>query len=172
MAPRRIPSVRKTLLIVGEGHTEKAFLNHLKTIYCVRDINVEVINARGKGPDHILNHAIGCQNHTPRDFVGVLLDTDLDWPKDLVKRLTIQGFQLMGAIPCIDGLILDIINQPKPVASHSCKNKLLGILPGASTDKNSYTAILSKPVLDQARVKIEVLDDLINLIQGKLKVKA
>lgn len=170
MAPRRIPSVRKTLLIVGEGHTEKAFLNHLKSIYCIREINVDVINARGKGPEHILNHALGCQAHTPRDFVGILLDTDLEWPKETVKRMTKQGFQLMGAIPCIDGLILDIIEQPKPPASQGCKVKLIGILPGASTDKNTYTSILSKPVLDKARVKIAVLNDLINLIQGKLKV--
>lgn len=171
MAPRRIPSVRKTLLIVGEGHTEKAFLNHLKSIYSVREVNVEVINARGKGPDHILKHAIGCQAHSPRDLVGVLLDTDLEWPKELVKRMTKDGFQLMGSIPCIDGLILEIINQPKPNGSQSCKDKLGSILQGASTDKNTYTTILAESVLETARENVEVLNDLINLIQGKLKVR-
>lgn len=170
MAPRKAPRVRKTLLLVGEGHTEKAFINHLKSIYCIRGVNVEVINARGKGPEHILNHAIGCQAHTPRDLVGVLLDTDLAWPKDLVRTMTKNGFQLMGSLPCIDGLILDIIDKPKPKLSQSCKDELVKILPGSSTDKNTYSSLLAKPVLEQARVKIEVLNDLINLIQGKLKV--
>lgn len=172
MAPRRVPRVRKTLLIVGEGHTEKAFINHLKSIYCIREINVEVINARGKGPEHILNHAIGCQAHTPRDLVGVLLDTDLTWPKDLVKSMSRDGFQLMGSLPCIDGLILDIIDAPKPKLSQACKDKLFSILPGPCTDKNTYSLLLAKPVLEQARQKVEVLNDLINLIQGKMKAKS
>ncbi len=169
MAPRKIPSVRKTLLIVGEGHSEKAFLNHLKSIYSIRGVNIDVVNARGKGPDHILNHALNCQAYTPRDYVGVLLDTDLKWPREIVKQATEQGFQLMGTIPCIDGFILDIINEIKPVESQRCKEKLNKILPGPSTDKNSYSKVLSKQILDNARKSNEILDDLINLMQEKLK---
>lgn len=169
MAPRRKISVRKTLLIVGEGHSEKAFLNHLKLHYCVKEINVDVVNARGKGPEHILNYALNCQEYSPRNMVGVLLDTDLKWPSDLVKRTSEQGFQLMGTIPCIDGFLLDILNETKPNGSQKCKDKLLNILPGPSTDKDTYSTVLSKDILDKAREKNEVLNDLINIIQGKFR---
>lgn len=171
MAPRKIPSVRKTLLIVGEGHTEKAFLNYLKSIYCIRAINVDVVNAQGKGPEHILNHALNCQAYSPRDLVGVLLDTDLNWPIEIVKRTKEKNFQLMGAIPCIDGFLLDILNETKPLESQKCKRKLTEILPGPSTDKNTYSSIFSQDILEQARKKNDVLNDLINLIQGVIKNK-
>lgn len=171
MAPRKKPSVRKTLLIVGEGHSEKAFINHLKSHYCVREINVDVVNARGKGPEHILNYALSCQDYSPRNFVGVLLDTDLKWPSDLVKRTAEQGFQLIGTIPCIDGFLLDLLKEKKPNSSQKCKEKLQKILPGPSTDKDTYAVILSKTILDKARGENEVLDDIINLIQGKFKIK-
>lgn len=121
MAPRKKPNVRKTLLIVGEGHSEKAFINHLKSHYCVREINVDVVNARGKGPEHILNYALSCQDYSPRNFVGVLLDTDLKWPSDLVKRTAEQGFQLIGTIPCIDGFLLDLLKEKNQIVARNAR---------------------------------------------------
>lgn len=166
MVRRVRPIVRQTLLIVGEGHSEKAFLNHIKSLYCIKSISVDVKNARGKGPEHIINYALSCQEYSSRDIVGVLLDTDLAWPGELVKRTEKRGFQLMGTIPCIDGFILDLLNVKKPITSQKCKDKLSTILPGSSTEKETYATILSKDVLDQARAKNETLDDIINLIQG------
>ncbi|EPJ5578699.1 RloB domain-containing protein [Citrobacter farmeri] len=158
--------VRKTLLIVGEGHDEKALLNHIKSLYCIRAVSVDVKNAGGKGPDHILNYAINCQEYSSRDIVGVLLDTDLVWPKELVKRTTEYGFQLIGTNPSIDGFVLDLLNEKKPLTTAKCKKKLSKLLPGPSTEKETYAKILSKEMLDQSRTKNETLDDIINLIQG------
>gem|GEM_PF-2578925 len=41
----------RTLLIVGEGRHEEAFLNHLKQLYVPRGcgLSVTIKNARGKG---------------------------------------------------------------------------------------------------------------------------
>lgn len=169
MPPRNHRKVRKTLLLVGEGHAEKAFLNYLKSLYSIRDINVDVVNARGKGPDHILNHSLKCQKYSPRDLVGVLLDTDLAWPEKLVKEANNKGFQLMGAIPCIDGLILEILKEKKPESSKLCKEKLAEILPGPNTDKDTYEKVFNKEILDQAKTGNEILNDLINIMQGIIK---
>jgi len=51
--------VRKTLLIVGEGDSEEAFLKHLRELYCSdgAGVAVTVRNAHGKGPEHVINHA-------------------------------------------------------------------------------------------------------------------
>ena len=41
--------LRKVVLVVGEGQTEKAFLNHLKSIFKGKS-KVQVKSAGGKGP--------------------------------------------------------------------------------------------------------------------------
>ena len=52
MARKRHP-LRKTLLIVGEGDSEAAFLKHLRDLYCSggAGVAVTVRNAHGKGPE-------------------------------------------------------------------------------------------------------------------------
>lgn len=50
--------IRKTLLVVGEGDSEKAFLRHLRGLYCSGGAGVAatVSNAHGGGPDNVINH--------------------------------------------------------------------------------------------------------------------
>lgn len=50
---RKQHQVRKTLLIVGEGDSEEAFLKHLRELYCSggAGVAVTVRNAHGKGPE-------------------------------------------------------------------------------------------------------------------------
>lgn len=59
---RRRVQQRKTLLVVGEGETEVAFLSYLKRVYCQGEntVKVTVRNAYGKGPEHVLDHAHRC----------------------------------------------------------------------------------------------------------------
>ena len=48
---------QRTLLIVGEGRHEEAFLNYLKQLYVPRGcgLSVTIKNARGKGALHVAN---------------------------------------------------------------------------------------------------------------------
>lgn len=50
----------KTLLIVGEGYDEVAFLNHLKQFpgVCGRGVEITIRNARGKGAAGVIDCAI------------------------------------------------------------------------------------------------------------------
>jgi hypothetical protein len=72
---------RKTLLIVGEGYDEVAFLNHLKQFpgVCGRGVEITVRNARGKGAAGVIDCAIKLTANAAYDQVAVLLDTDTDW---------------------------------------------------------------------------------------------
>lgn len=56
---RKQHRVRKTLLIVGEGDSEEAFLKHLRDLYCSggSGVAVTVRNAHGKGPENVIDHA-------------------------------------------------------------------------------------------------------------------
>ena len=60
--------VRKTLLIVGEGDSEEAFLKHLRDLYCSggAGLTVTVRNAHGKGPENVIDHAAKQAKHSKR----------------------------------------------------------------------------------------------------------
>jgi len=68
--------VRQTLLVVGEGDAEIAFVRHLKAIY--RDAlgrAVQEANAHGKGGRHVLETAVQRARNRDYDKVILLLDT-------------------------------------------------------------------------------------------------
>lgn len=72
---------KTTVLIVGEGDTEKAFLDHLKLHYVTRGCGVSVTtrNAHGKGPENVVDVAIKHARGADYSIVAVLMDTDLPW---------------------------------------------------------------------------------------------
>src|SRR5699024_7020427 len=78
--------IRKTVLAVGEGHTEIGFLKYLRSLYCSTQnrstIAPKVIikNAYGKGPEHIYSTALAERQNKSFDRAFVLLDTDVEWP--------------------------------------------------------------------------------------------
>ncbi len=71
---------QRTLLIVGEGRHEEAFLNHLKKLYVPRGcgLSVTIKNARGKGALHVVSWTARQIANADYDVVAVLLDTDVD----------------------------------------------------------------------------------------------
>lgn len=50
----------KTLLIVGEGYGEVAFLNHIKQFpgACGNGVKITIKNARGKGAGNVVDYAM------------------------------------------------------------------------------------------------------------------
>src|SRR5690554_3982718 len=100
--PKRIIRQRATLLIVGEGATEEAFLQHLRTLYCSdrKGASVTIRNAYGKGPDNVLNVAIREASRAAQfDHVAVLMDTDIPWSQKLKKQAKDNGIHLIGCEP-------------------------------------------------------------------------
>ena len=78
---RKQHQVRKTLLIVGEGDSEEAFLKHLRELYCSggSGVAVTVRNAHGKGPENVIDHAARQARIYSYDARAALLDTDIPW---------------------------------------------------------------------------------------------
>ena len=72
---------QRTVLLVGEGYAEVAFIEHLKTLYVSRGcgLALTVKNARGKGALHVVDVAIRQSRNAAFDVRAVLLDTDTDW---------------------------------------------------------------------------------------------
>ncbi|MEO6277640.1 hypothetical protein [Roseateles sp.] len=100
--PQKTPTreVRRTLLIVGEGLAEEAFLRHLKALYVERGSKaVTIKNAKGKGGRHVLSYALAQRKTADYDKVAALLDTDKDWDDTQRVRARQQGVEVVEGHP-------------------------------------------------------------------------
>lgn len=140
-------AISKTLLLVGEGYAEKAFLSHLKSLFANGVFKVTIVTAGGKGPEHIISHAISCKKCDGYDFVVVLLDTDIQWPRTHVQKAMSAGLNLVGSDPCLEGLLLDVIGMAKSPTNNGCKKLLHPVLSGPCTERDSYAEVYTHGVL-------------------------
>lgn len=159
---------KTTLLIVGEGDTEKAFLDHLKSHYVIRGCGVSVTtrNAHGKGPENVVGVAIRHAKGADYTIVAVLMDTDLPWSSALRKLARTNKICLIGANPCCDGLLLRILGEYVPAESPQCKTKLLERMGSKPVVPDVYRRDFTKALLDGQRGAVGPLDKLLGLMTG------
>lgn len=160
--------VQKTLLVVGEGDAEVAFLKHLRSLYCTQGAGVRVTirNAHGKGPGNVVTHAARLAQGCSYDSCVALLDTDIEWTEELKKRARKAKIELVGSSPCIEGLLLLILRKRCPEQSAQCKRELKRNLGYDVTEWEHCAHVFPKTVLDGARTRISELDRLIKQYEG------
>lgn len=165
---RKQYKVRKTLLLVGEGDSEEAFLKHLRELYCSGGAGavVTIRNAHGKGPEHVINHAARQARIYSYDMVVALLDTDILWTDKLKKEARKAKIEMIGSSPCLEGLLLSILGERPAAQSAECKKSIHQLLGIDLTERQSYARHFPKTVLDSARVTISELERLLKFIQG------
>ena len=164
MTGRKRKSAQFTVLLVGEGTTDCAFLRHIKSLYISRGcgISVTVRNAHGKGPDHVVDYAIRQYRNADYDRVVVLLDTDIEMTTNVKKRAKTKKLQIIGSIPCLEGLLLKILDKNVPVTSDECKAQCGRVLPERLTSPEDYRHLFPKEVIDKRHSHISELATLIN----------
>jgi len=171
---RRVISVRrtvlKTVLIVGEGDTEKAFLDHLKRLYVTRGCGVAVTvrNAHGKGPENVIDAAMRHAKNGDFDIVAVLMDTDLPWTDTIRELARVHPICMVGATPCADGLLLQILGERVPEQSKHCKDAFHARLGRTPFVREAYEQDFSEPLLNQKSKTIPALGKLLALMAGQL----
>ncbi len=165
---RKTRKQRKTLLVVGEGQTEVAFLNYLKTLYCRASTSVKVTvqNAYGKGPENILQTAIRKKKQAGYDRVIAVLDTDIPWTATLKKEAQSNDVDLIGNTPCIEALFLNLLGESAPSDTLGCKKAITAIIKVDLLDKNSYTAWCTKEKIELLRVSNKNLNNLLRAYAG------
>jgi hypothetical protein len=173
MARRATPvrrTVLKTVLIVGEGDTEKAFLDHLKHLYVTRRCGVTVTtrNAHGKGPANVVDAAMRHAKNGDYAIVAVLMDTDLPWTDEIRKKARGHRICLVGASPCVDGLLLEILGEHVPEQSSRCKTVFHERLGRKPFTREAYEQDFPQAVLDERRNAVASLEKLLMLMTGKL----
>ncbi|MCL4315541.1 MAG: RloB domain-containing protein [Gammaproteobacteria bacterium] len=171
MAKRKTTRTRvvlKTVLLVGEGHSEKAFLEHLKSLYISRGcgVHVTIRNAYGKGPEHVIEKVTRYARNADFKLKAALLDEDIPWSPQIIQYAKRNRVSLIGSSPCLEGFLLKILNQPVPDVCKTCKDKLHPQLPGKPTLSSSYAGLFSKASLETRRSVIEDLENLIKILTG------
>ena len=158
---KRRPS--RTVLLIGEGKTEKIFLKHLKSLYIFRGcgVAVNIQSADGKGPEYIVNYAIRRSCRIQSDRILVLLDTDISIEVDTRNTARKHKIELVKSTPCFEGLLLDILNQRVPPKNTDCKKQCKQHFTKPLTKIESYKN-LTKKLLEQRRGDVPPLDKLLN----------
>ena len=155
----------KTLLIVGEGYDEVAFLNHLKQFpgVCGRGVEITIRNARGKGAAGVIDCAIKLSANADYDHVAALLDTDTDWTSAVAKLAKRKLIQVLTSDPCLEALLLSVIGE-KPGQARDLKKQFDPYVRNDGTRREDYVEYFGLPVLQAARQNEPTIDDLLTLL--------
>jgi len=135
-----------SLIVVGEGPHDGAFLSHMKDLYDSRltDQKVKIASADGGSPKDILNTVIK-NRHIAYDRKFVLMDSDValtQKDRELAKRNKIVIYHSEPI--CLEGMLLDILNENIPATNKACKASLHPKLSGLPTEKSSYSDLFTE----------------------------
>jgi hypothetical protein len=160
----------KTLLIFGEGFSEEIFLKYLKSIYSFNK-NAAITIKRGKGgtPYNVVLDA----NKIPGAFDRRIVIIDNDKPKtEIQKARSIakeKNIELLENTPCLESLFITILdkkyNQNSNWFKHEFESKYLDRKKRDELDE--YIKLFPKKLLEEERSKIEELNKLISIMEGK-----
>ncbi len=156
---------RKTLLIVGEGYDEVAFLNHLKQFpgVCGQGVEITIRNARGKGAAGVVDCAIKLQANAAYDRVAVMLDTDTDWTAKVEKLARQKKIEVFTSEPCLEAMLLRAVGKPA-IAGKDLKKQFDPYVQNDGTRREDYAEHFGLAVLQSARHREPTIDRLLSLL--------
>lgn len=148
--------MRSTLLVVGEGADDRAFVTHMKQLYCTRDsgISVKVEAGDGGSPGNVITHAIRKYQGKDYDRRLFLLDADLPPDEADYKRAAKEGYEIILWRPqCLEGALLDTLGEQvgEHESSQQLKTRLHPRLDGRHTDACAYATLFTRQILDAGR---------------------
>lgn len=160
---------QRTLLIVGEGRHEEAFLNHLKQLYVSRGcgLSVTIKNARGKGALHVVKWTAGQAANADYDVVAALLDTDTDWNATTEKLAKKNKIQVLKSEPCFEAMMLRLIGRPAVGDAHALKRQFAPFVNNDATQRDHYALNFGSDFLQSDRGKEPTIDALLKLFRNE-----
>ena len=164
---KRTRKTNKTVLIVGEGDAEVAFLTHLKHLFNARDsgISCTIRNAHGKGPERILKLPKRLAGPIQYDHLAAFLDNDIPLPNDAWIKAHAHDVEALVSEHCIEFFLLRLLGESPPNETKACKRMMkqsgMNLLNSAC-----YEARFPKSVLEQQRDRFPTLRRLIEILSG------
>lgn len=158
---------QRTLLIVGEGYTEEAFLSHVKQLFAPRGCGLQVTikNARGKGAQHVIDWTIRQMANTAYDTVAAMLDTDADWSPTVAKKARMKKINVLASEPCFEALMLRLIGQVPTGDAKTLKKQFAPFVNDDATQRGNYAGLLSETCLIAGRHREPIIDALLRLFE-------
>lgn len=147
--PKMKRITRKTLLVVGEGAHELAFLKHLKTIFGNTELEITIDASSGGSPYDVINTAVKFRNCAAFDRKAVLLDSDIALTVQATKLAKSHRVEVIQSSPvCLEGMLLQVLAKTPPQTSPLCKAELHPLLNGHPTQMASYAVLFDRSVLN------------------------
>ena len=152
---RRHSAAKAALLVVGEGPDDKAFLNHIKSLYYVRGCGytVKVEAGDGGSPGNIITNAIRSFKAFDYKCRFIVLDSDLPPTAAEIKKAERAGYTIIQWEPqCLEGSLLEVLGEKvnEHETSQNLKSRLHAKISGKHTDPNAYASLFTKSVLEAA----------------------
>ena len=173
MAKRKLTrSVNKTtLLVMGEGEHDKAFLSHMKGVYHERRSGSKITLdfSSGGSPHDIIKDTVKKSRHVGYGQKFILMDSDVPVKQQDIKAAKNSGITILYSEPlCLEGMLLSILAQSIPHTAQKCKGVLHPQLSDNPAVARSYNLLFSKPVLDKTdHATIVTLRTLLGVKQKK-----
>ena len=160
-----IGKAQRTLLVVGEGRHEVAFLNYLKHLYVPRGcgLSVTIKNARGKGALHVINWTARQIANVDYDAVAALLDTDSDWNAKTQKLARTKKIQVLKSEPCFEAMMLRLLGKPAIGDAHALKKQFAPLVNNDATQRDHYASNFGPACLQAGKSKEPTIDALLKL---------
>jgi len=167
MARKLRRALLSTLIIVGEGIHEKAFLSYLKSLYSANtNQKVKVDSADGGSPEDIVRTAVKKSKGIAYDKKFILMDSDIEINDKTKKLAKENNITLILSEPlCLEGMLLRLLNISVPDSSKKCKALLHPKLDGKPTDRKSYENLITKEILENSKIEQIVL--IIKILSNK-----
>lgn len=167
----RVRDVKKTALIYCEGAHDLAFIRYLIDLYARnRQLKTKFRTRQGKGgsPDTLVIEA----RNVPGDFNRKLVKADKDRTGSEIKRAETlaarERILIVWSKPCIEALLLAILDGKdySRYKSKTCKSKFESThMPtNKRTDIRAYSKLFPIRVVEDARMRVEELDRLVDFI--------
>lgn len=152
---RQHQASQTTLLIVGEGADDQAFIKHMqKQLRSPQSsIKPKIEKQSGGSPGNIIDNAARKYAHQDFDQRFIVLDADVLPNQQQRDKAQKQGFRLIFWSPtCLEGALLDVLNER--VRDHETaqqlKVRLHPRLSGHHTEKAAYAVLFTREVLAAA----------------------
>lgn len=143
---------KTTLVIVGEGPDDKAFVKHMNQVFSKEgsDIRASIQKASGGSPGNVITHAI--RKNKQREFNQrfIVLDSDIAVEPAAQKLAKEKDYTLIFWHPqCLEGTLLTVLgeNVTQTETSQQLKQRLQPKLSGHHTESDAYANLFTKDIL-------------------------
>lgn len=159
---------QRTLLIVGEGFDEVAFLTHIKRLYVSRGcgLSVTIKNARGKGARHVIEWAGRQMVSADFDVTAVLLDTDTDWSSVVESRAKKKRIQVLKSEPCFEAMMLRLLGETPVNDAKELKKQFAPFVNNDALNPENYMTHFDRERLQIGRTHEPVINTLLKLFDA------